>query len=319
MTASNVVQFRSPSGRKHEVDISEYLQRDDGSARIVSASDSDLAERAWALIQQKDDIYGDQMPWSKTHQKMRFRPGEVTAWIGPNRDGKSLLTGYLAALWAIQETPVTVYSLEMDVAAQLKRLSRQFLCTDSPIRSLVEMLFVRLNWLRIYDDVGRVPPDRMLALVRYSAASSRHVLVDNLTIVVPPSRSSDEQSANFVRGLVEIARETQAHIHLVAHVRKPEEDRLLTRYDWRGTGACSDMVHNVIILQANERKRRAADKGDFSRAAEGDVLMTVDKQRNGEFHGRWPFWWRPAALQLVQYGNDDAAVFDPHDFSGWER
>lgn len=317
---AQVLQFRSASGQVRDVDL-EAFAKTEYPALIRSAHDADFGERAWARIQQADALYGDAMPWAKTHAKIRFRPGEVTAWIGPNRDGKSLLLGYLAAHWALQETSVLICSLEMDVGTQLKRISRQLLCTESPSKRDFEMLLARLLYLRFFDHVGHLLPHQVLAAVKYAAvgAMARHVVVDNLTLIVPPGRNTDEVSAVFVRGLVEVARDTGCHIHLVGHVRKPDEERLLNRYDWRGTGACPDMVHNVIVIQANEKKRRAIERGDFSKSADGDVFITVDKQRNGEFHGRMPFWWRPAALQLVEYGNDAPARFDPDDFSMWER
>src|SRR6266436_326433 len=315
-----ILQFRSAAGEMRDVDVQAFA-RTQYPALIRSAHDQDFEDRAWVKIQQKDALYGDAMPWAKTHDRIRFRPGEVTAWIGPNRDGKSLLLGYLAAHWALQETPVTIYSLEMDVAMQLKRIARQLLCTDSPSKSEFEMLLARLIYLNFFDYVGHLAPHEVLAAVKYAGAgtSCRHIIVDNLTLIVPPGRNTDESSAIFVRGLVEVARDTECHVHLVGHVRKPEEERFLNRYDWRGTGACPDMVHNVIILQANEKKRRATERGDFSKAKDPDIWMTVDKQRSGEYHGRMGFWWRPTALQLVEYGGDEPKRFDPGDFSIWER
>ncbi|MES2055503.1 MAG: AAA family ATPase [Pseudomonadota bacterium] len=316
-----VLKFRNALGDARDVDLSRAGPTE-FQVLIKSAHDADLAERGWACIQQRDEVYGDCMPWEKTQKRIRFRPGEVTAWIGPNRDGKSLLLGYLAAHWALQETPVLMCSLEMDIGTQLKRLSRQFLGTETPDKAVYDMLAARLFYLDFFDYTGHVPAAKMAAIVRFAAsqATARHIIIDNLTLIVPPSRDSDAQAASFVRDLVVIARDTGTHIHLVAHVRKPMDDRvMLNRYDWRGTGACPDMVSNVIIVQGNERKRRAVAKGDSSRVSEADVFVTVDKQRNGEFHGQLKFWWRPAALQLVEYGSDEPYRFDPTDLTAWEK
>lgn len=287
---------------------------------IESAHDADFEERAWVKIQQSDALYGDAMPWPKTHDKLRFRPGEVTGWIGPNRDGKSLLLGYIGAHWALHESRVLVMSLENDVAIQLKRLSRQLLCTDTPARADFSMLLARLYHLNFMDYVGPMAPRELLPLVREAATRFRHVIVDNMTLIVPPGRTSDELSAVFVQALVKIARDAQCHIHLVAHVRKPMDPRvMLTRYDWRGSGACPDMVHNVVIVQANEKKRAALEKGEQDQASNPDAYLIVDKQRNGEYHGRMGFWWRPASLQLVANWGDESVRFDTGDFSMWER
>ena len=311
---AQVLKFRSASGEVQQADV-EAFARTEYPALLQSAFSIDFEERMWARIQQSDKLYGDEMPWSKTHERIRFRPSEVTAWIGPNRDGKSLLLGYLAAHWALQQNPVVMCSLEMDVGTQLKRISRQLLCTDAPHREAASMLLARLCFLRILDYVGHLPPARVIALAKFAAVSfeCKHLIIDNLTLIVPPGRNTDESSAVFVRQLVEVARATNCHIHLVGHVRKPEFDRPPSRYDWRGTGACPDMVQNVIIVYANEKKRRAEEKNDPKYASEPDVYLNVDKQRNGEYQGRMGFWWRPAALQLVQHLGDDAAVFDPFD------
>lgn len=34
---------------------------------------------------------GDHLPWPKTHDNLRFRPGEVSLWMGINGHGKSML------------------------------------------------------------------------------------------------------------------------------------------------------------------------------------------------------------------------------------
>jgi twinkle protein len=305
-----VLQFRSASGEPRRLEDIPALG---------SAMHGTFEERAWAKIQQSDLLHGDALPWSKTHEKIRFRPHEVTAWIGPNGDGKSLLVNYVAAHWAIQETPVVICSLEMDVGIQIKRLTRQFLCTAEPQRRDFEMLLARLLHLHFADYVGHIAPALMLRHVRGWAEKFRHIVIDNLTLIVPPGRSSDELAVVFVRGLVEIARDTGCHIHLIGHVRKPDEQRAPSRYDWRGTGACPDLVHNVLIVYGNDKKRRSEETGDVKHAGEPDVTIAVDKQRNGEYRGRLGFWWRGAALQLVQHLGDDAARFDPNDFSNWER
>jgi twinkle protein len=319
---SAVLKLVSPSGDVQSIDVQAFM-RSEFAGKLVGAGNFDVVERGWACIQQRDCSFGDAMPWAKTQQKMRFRPGEVTAWIGPNRDGKSLLLGYLAAHWALQETRVLMCSLEMDVGLQVKRISRQMLCTETPDKDRLDMLLQRITiYLNFLDHVGHISPRLVAGLARYAGlvAGFRHIIIDNLTLIVPPGRDTDESSAVFVRSLVEVARDTGAHIHLVGHVRKPErDDRMLNRYDWRGTGACADMVSNVIIVQSNEKKRRKIAAGDFSLTGKPDVFVTVDKQRNGEFHGQFGFWWRPAALQLVEHGDEDPKAIDPFDLTGWEH
>ena len=54
---------------------------------------SDFMEEAMERLERGVKIYGDPMPWQKTHDDFRFREGEVTIWAGVNGQGKSLVMG----------------------------------------------------------------------------------------------------------------------------------------------------------------------------------------------------------------------------------
>jgi twinkle protein len=312
-----VYSLRNAAGTTTEVDLDKYQDAPDRH-RIVSAFSAVARERITARLAVESATYGDALPWAKTHQLVRFRPHEVTAWIGPNGDGKSMMLGALAFLWALRERRTLVCSLEMDIGTQIQRMARQALCrSDFDAEDAEEVLALVGLDLFFFDFVGQISTARMLTLVKYAAVKMdcRHIVIDNLTMIVPPGRNSDEEAARFVAGLVQIGRETGIHIHIVGHVRKPDDDRRLTRYDWRGTGACSDMVHNVCIVQRNQKKKRAEEEGDFgTHEKEPDHFLVIDKQRNGSFDGRLGLWWRPHCLMWGESGLDHPQPINLHPF-----
>jgi twinkle protein len=269
---------------------------------ILFANDPRLLDDVLKLFGRKDD--GDVMPWAKTHECIRFRPGEITAWIGPNGDGKSLLTGFLAAHWASEGISTEVVSLEMGRDRQLARIARQMLCVEVPTAEQICAVQGRLAFLIMDGSEGHIPVSRALRLVAEAAERGvKHIVLDNMTMICPPNPIGPDESALFACELLKLTRNSDIHVHLVGHVRKPnDETKRLTRYDWRGTGALSDLVHNVVIVQRNMKKARADEKGEFS--DDPDVFLIVDKQRNGEYTGLMKFWYRPTSMRLVQRSSD---------------
>ena len=307
--ADQVVAARSHrlTGRQ-EKRVSEYERALPEFDAIFTAASADMRERGWQRLQRNTDTYGEPLPWGKTQQRFRLRPSEMTIWAGPNGSWKSLTVNYILGDLAYRGSRVFVASLELTADDQLARMARQMLCAEHPVRSRYNRLMDQLgDNLIVYDFVGRIRPERAVALARYAATDlqAQHVLIDNLTMVVPPGRDSDEQAAKFCAALYQVGRDTGAHIHLIAHVRKPEDSaRILNRYDIRGTGAATDMVDNVVMMQVNEAKRVAVDNGKTDRDEEPDLWLTVDKQRHGSYRGRLGFWQVQTSLRLAQSGID---------------
>jgi twinkle protein len=306
-----VSAIHSATGHVTDIDLDAYHGAPDRQ-RIVSAYSEISRDRGSHRITQDEEVYGDPLPWAKTHRAMRFRPHEVSAWIGPNGDGKSLMLGSVAFGWALAGRRVLVVSLEMDIGTQVARMARQALCKSDINYDELDLLLSKVGLdLFFFDYVGQVSPTRIVALVTYAALRMKcaHVVIDNLTMIVPPGRNSDEEAARFTALLVQVARETGVHIHLVGHIRKPEDDRRLTRYDWRGTGACPDMVHNVLIVQGNGKKRRSEERGEPARD-DPDHYLIVDKQRNGAHCPPFLLWFWQRSLSWCESPADSPIQID---------
>lgn len=298
---------------KQEQRVSEYERELPEFDAIFTAASSELRERGWQRMQRDLNSYGAALPWRKAESRFRLRPSETTIWSGPNGSWKSLTVNFILGHLAFCGQRVFVASLELTADDQLARLATQMLCNSKPTRSRYDALMDRLaDNLMVYDFVGSVRPERAVALARYAATDlqAQHVLIDNLTMVVPPGRDADERAARCVAGLYQVGRDTGACMHLIAHVRKPDEgNRFLTRYDIRGTGAAPDMVDNVVMMQINEGKRAARENDDPRRDEEPDVYMTVDKQRHGTYRGRMGFWQHETTMRLCECGFDTPEAY----------
>lgn len=299
------------SGRE-EKRVAEYERPLPEADAIFTMLAEDIRERGWQRLTRNHAEYGAALPWAKTHSRFRLRPSEMTLWAGPNGSWKSLTVGHILAHQAILGARVLIASLELTVEDQLARMATQLLGTDKPTRERYDGLLDALgDNLLVYDFVGRLRPERAVALARYACTELQvqHALIDNLTLVVPPGRDGDEASARFVAGLYQVGRDTGAHVHLICHVRKPDDDRrVMNRYDIRGTGAATDMVDNVVMLQTNEIKRAAGERGE-AQPSDPDLWMTVDKQRHGGYRGRMGFWTHETSLQLIGSGIESAMVY----------
>jgi twinkle protein len=289
-----------------ETRVRDYERELPEADKVFTLASGELRERGWARLQRKEDAYGAALPWPKTETRFRLRPSETTVWAGPNGSMKSLTVNFILAHLAYHAQRVFVASLELTADDQIARIARQMLCNPYPTRARYDALMDRLgDSLMVFDFVGQVRPERAVALARYAATDlqAQHVLIDNLTMAVPPGRDSDEKGARFVAGLYQVGRDTGAHMHLIAHVRKPDDDsRFLNRYDIRGTGAAPDQVDNVVMVQTNETKRKSMEGGSDAKREEPDLFVTVDKQRHGGFRGRMGFWFYERSLRLAESG-----------------
>ena len=296
-----------------DVDFGAYLRDTECSAKVRRASD--FADDLAAEFAPKHGVRDPEMFSTKLRGLLGFRPGEVTAWAGYNGHRKSMFTGQVALDLCVQRQRVLVVSLEMSPARTLARMVRQAAAVSHPgsefLREFTRWTDGRL-WL--FDHLGRITPDLCLALLRYFAQElqGQHVFIDSMMMVCKSEEHLDEQK-QFTTDLVRVAQETGLHVHLVAHCRKPQtgEDKPPTKYDLRGSAAISDQCHNVVTIWANKLKaaKLQADPHDAAALADFDALVSVEKQRNGEFEGRAKLWFHRASMRFL---DDRVSACEPY-------
>lgn len=300
---NNVIPIFTPETS----DFQEYFSAAEAQAKVLPAS-------AWldslvASTRPQKGLEGAKLPWAKTEDNIRLRPGEVSLWIGVNGHGKSQLLGQVSLGLAAQDEPVCMASFEMKPITSLKRMLRQAAMNDHPSEQMAQRL---IDWLRgrywFYDQLGTVRPEQVYRVVGYAAErlKCRHIIVDSLMKCVRGEEDRDGQK-EFVDALTALARDLNTHIHLVHHARKTEsEDRRPGKFDARGSAAITDMVDNVFVVWRNKPKERQVEKetrngGEINpeTAAKPDTILACEKQRNGEWEGGVALWYHPASMQYT--------------------
>lgn len=282
-----------------DVDFMEFVSNQQ-EAYIKPAFE--FLDDAMLRIEQGVQQFGDPLPWQYTHDKMRFRPSEVTIWAGANGSGKSLVLGQAAAWWAL-DTPVVIASMEMKPEATLERMLKQTSGGSRPSREFANGFIAKTDFnLYIYDQLDTMDSDSILGMINYSATElgAKHIIIDSLMKCVKGTDDYNSQK-NFVDALCWSAKRHDIHIHLVHHIRKSaNETDEPDKYSIKGAGEITDLADNVILVYRNLLKERLRDQGsDKYKDEDVDCALRVVKQRHGEYEGRFGFAWHPDSQQWV--------------------
>jgi twinkle protein len=245
------------------------------------------------------------------------------------------VTGQIALSLIAQDHKVCIASFEMKPGKTLERMGRQysgynpedpaFAGSDEAKEELVKVYQDFKEWtdgrLWLYDQQGTVTAKQVAAVVRYCAKEKgiTHFFVDSLMKCVASEDDYNGQKM-FVDELTAIARDHGIHIHLVHHIRKPaDESHKPSKYDYKGTGAITDQVDNVISVWRNKAKEKQRDEGKQVEDKEPDALLICDKQRNGEWEGSIGLWFDKPSMQYVGGPGDAPLLMYRHpEDDGWK-
>ena len=246
--------------------------------------------------------FGDTMPWTKTHDNVRFRPTEVTLWSGINGHGKSLVLSHITA-HLLHFSRLAIASMEMTVEATGYRLIRQMTANPQPSNGVIKECIAWCcdNRLWLYDQTDSVAPERILGMCIYAMSELKcdHVIIDSL-MKCGISPENYEAQSKFVDRLCWAAKTYGGHIHLVSHIRKGQsEDDVPDKFDVKGSSAITDMVDNVILVHRNKKKERAVAAGKEVNELEPDTTLIVAKQRHWDWEGGVALYWHPASHQYL--------------------
>lgn len=296
------------------IDFSEYMRMTEAAVKVKRASA--FGEELKAQFHDRTEARKPEMFSTKLRGLLEFRPGEVTVWAGYNGHRKSMFTGQVALDLCVQRQRVMVASFEMQPHRTLARMARQASGTAKPGDGWLDAFS---RWtdgrLWMFDHLGRITPDVCIAVCRYFAEELKgsQVFIDSMMMVCASEESLDEQK-QFITDLVRLAKETDLHVHLVAHCRKPQsgEEHPPKRYDLRGSAAISDQADNVVTVWANKAKQAKLGENAYDEAALSmpDALVTVCKQRAGDFEGACKLWFDVASLRFCDDRISPAVPYD---------
>ena len=185
-------------------------------------------------------------------------------------------------------------SLEVTPSKTLQMMTRTALAKRYPDNK--EELEKCLTWLNesmfFYDYVGIANKEKILEAMAY--ARKRYgidVFVIDSLFKCGVSGEDFNGQRMFMDQLTSFARETGAHVILVAHARKAEnEDKVPTKTDIAGSSDINNSAFNVLIMWRNKLKQRKYDeamaKEEAAKAVEiqswFDGKLRLDKQKFGE-------------------------------------
>ena len=288
----------------NENELNAYMIKRDDSERANVKPVSEFLDELISFFN-SDGIYsGASLPWQKTNEQFRLRPGEVTLWAGFNGSGKSLVLGQIM-LHLLKDQKVCIASLEMKPVTTLARMCRQALGSNNPTDEYVKRFCDRGgDKLWLYNQLGTVNSDRIISVIHYATEKLgvHHFVIDSLMKCGIPDEDLAGQK-RFLDRLCAAAKDTGCHIHLVAHSRKGFDE--LTppgKMDVRGSGSITDQVDNVLTVWRNKRKEQAvaSSKADEKMLNEPDTLIICDKQRNGEWEGKIGLWFDQASMRFKE-------------------
>ena len=299
-----------------DINFEAYEQATEFKAKVRPAKVfADELDREFAPRQpgQRRVVMGS----TKLRGVLEFRPGEVTVWAGYNGHRKSTFTGQVALDLIAQRERCLVISLEMPPRKTLARMAKQACAVATPS---VGMLAEFMDWtdgrLWLFDHVGRLTPRKCLAVCRYffDQLQGQHVFIDSFMKVCESEESMDEQK-QLIGDLCDLAKETDLHLHVVAHCRKPAggtEDRPPTKYDIKGSGAVSDQAHNVLLVYEDKVKRAEADKKEPRPEVlkRPDAIVVIDKQRNGAVEGKFGMWIDHRSMRFLDNEFEPVQPYD---------
>lgn len=262
-------------------------------AEILPASDYDMdvcAIREGLLRGTKIDLFGK--------VDFQVRSGELTIVAGQSGHGKSLLTGQLALEFAKKDESSCIMSFEMTPARTIDRMLSQCVGKSADTDTAMRALSIIGKHIFVLNKVGSVSPAFVYGAIIDACKKfgCKHIFVDNLMKCCDEFGDAGMNGTKrFVATLCELAKAFKCHIWLVHHVRKSEKETdKVDKYSIRGAAVVTDQADNIFILQRNAAKEKLFAEKGFDRKTdndEGDLTLTIAKQRNGSWQGRIPLWY----------------------------
>ncbi len=254
-------------------------------------------------------------PWEKTNGKILFRPAELSLWTGINEHGKSQFLGKIV-LHAMKEgARVCIASLEIMPKRLLMRLTRQAGALEKPS---IEYIHTIHSWyedkLWLFDLVGNAKSKRLLDVFLYARQRyGINVFVIDSFMKLDIAEDDYKAPKCFMEKLCDFKHQHNCHIHIIVHPRKgADELQPPGKLDNKGTGAISDLADNCFtvwrhkykeIIKQKQAVGEELDKKELKKLNESDCLWCCDKQRNGDWEGRFEFWFHTQSLQYLASPN----------------
>lgn len=271
-------------------------------------------------------------PWGKVSHNLMFRPSELTVWSGFSSHGKSLVLNQVILHGISTGERSCIGSFEMPAPVTLQRMVRQMTCQYRPD---VDHIRVAMDWLSeklwIFDMMGQVRIDRVLEVFTYvrQRFGATQFVLDSLTMLGVSDDDFKGQKA-VTEKLVEFVNTHKCHVHFVVHPRKGDEYTIPGKMDVGGSGAITNLAHNVIMFWKNKAKndiketleaeKRYPTPEEETKLKEADAIARVDKQRLTGWESKILLWYDQNSMQFIEssYGPESFprlyVPYNPEEF-----
>lgn len=280
-----------------DIDYAQFIGKQE-SQNLVPASH--FTDDIIDIITGKDEHMGIGLPWSKTTDYVRMRPGEVSLWSGISGHGKSHMLGQIIGGVMLQ-APCLIASMEIKPQRTLYYMLRQISGGPTPTPEFARYFSDWTdNRLWIYDQLDTVDAERIIGMCWYAARQIgiKHIVIDSL---MKCGMADDDYTAQkeFVDHLCWCAKSLGIHIHLVSHIRKTDNEYSIPgKWDVLGSSSITNLVDNVLIVHRNKGKEMRTESAladpntvELPNDHEHDALVSVVKQRHGEWEGNIKLWY----------------------------
>lgn len=257
--------------------------------RLVTAAD--MEARLVAEITPKSEPFT--MPFMKKfwpHAGFWFRPGEVTIWGGFAGAGKSTILNYLKSQLLANQVPIFEASLEMKVETTLRRLATVFCGSKLDEQSARAFIRGSGEYLIFADVVGSMKRAELMEMLWFAFRryGCQHLMIDSLMRIEELEEDYPAQG-QFCNELQNFAKETGAHVHLVAHLAKPSQSmERPTMYGIKGSSLLVNNADNVLLVGRNPEKEKLRRNGKLTDEEDKnthDAEIIVEKQRETGWTG----------------------------------
>lgn len=294
-----------------DIDFARYMMLADDPGRILSTDSPGMLDAMCELSFGKKSSEGLRLPWEKMRDDVRFQPGKVSLWSGYTHHAKTHLLKQVMLHGIATGERVCIASLEETPDELLFDMACMAMHTRTPTRDESDVF---LAWakgkLYVYDWQALIEPNRIIGVMNYAARELRctHFVADSLMRMDIEGDDYDQQR-KFGNLLGLHARRSKVHAHLVAHVRKGDEDRIPNLYDVKGAGDLVNQVDKVFICWRNKKPKSARVPNKDVMA---DNVLLVDKQRGRpNWIGRIGLHYHYESTQLVPGEAERPTVFIP--------
>jgi twinkle protein len=235
-----------------------------------------------------------------------FRPGELTLWGGYSHAGKSTMLNFLISHLLIDQFRIFVGTFEVKVETMMRKLVSVFHSGEIDENKAAGFIKGCGSYMAFADVVGSISQKELLEMMWFAFRRYGCTLffIDSLMIILGLEEDYPEQG-EFCNRLQDFAKQTGCHIHLVAHLAKPNgAAERPSMYAIKGSSMLVNNADNVLLMSRNPMKDKLRKTRSLSPQEEDgmhDAEIIVEKQRETGWQGIFKLKFNPHRFTYSEF------------------